>query len=138
MTPYFNEIRQRLTDAGGWQQKYREIMLLGKSLPAMPDAMKIDEALVPGCESKVWLHLDFSHDEGTLVVVADSDTRIVRGLVAIILSLFNGVTPEQAITIDTRSVFDELGLIKHLSPSRGNGIRAIVQRIQQLAGDKLG
>ncbi|MBB1421984.1 SufE family protein [Pseudoalteromonas sp. SG43-7] len=136
MIKTFKEIALSLERSPSWQQKYREIMLLGKQLPAMPAVLKTSDALVPGCESKVWLYLDFDLEENCLVIIGDSDTRIVKGLLAIILSLYNGLTPEQAINTDAFAQFNHLGLIQHLSPSRGNGIKAMVERIQTMAEQK--
>ena len=136
MIKTFKEIAQSLDNASAWQQKYREIMLLGKQLPAMPEVLKTDDALVPGCESKVWMYLDFDLEENTVVIVGDSDTRIVKGLLAIVLALYNGLTPEQVINTNAFAEFQRLGLIQHLSPSRGNGIKAMVERIQTMAQQK--
>ncbi|KPH64969.1 SufE protein [Pseudoalteromonas porphyrae] len=136
MNKTFKEIAQTLKNAPGWQQKYREIMLLGKLLPSMPDILKTHDALVPGCESKVWLYLDFDLEESCIVLVGDSDTRIVKGLLALILSLYNGLTPTQILSINAFEEFEKLGLISHLSPSRGNGVKAIVERIQTMAAQK--
>ncbi|WP_404340222.1 SufE family protein [Pseudoalteromonas mariniglutinosa] len=133
----FKNISSDIANAAGWQQKYRQIMLLGKSLPVMPEALKVEDALVPGCESKVWLYIDFDLTENSLLIAGDSDTRIVKGLLALILTLYNGLTPAQVCHIDAYHEFQELGLIKHLSPSRGNGIRAMVERIQNMAKAKL-
>ena len=136
MIKTFKEIAQSLDNAAAWQQKYREIMLLGKQLPAMPEVLKTDDALVPGCESKVWMYLDFDLEENTLVIIGDSDTRIVKGLLAIVLALYNGLTPEQVLNTNAFAEFEQLGLIQHLSPSRGNGIKAMVERIQTMAQQK--
>ena len=82
MTNTFNQVTDSIKNASTWQQKYREIMLLGKTLPLLPDELKIDDALVPGCESKVWMFVEFDLTENALVVIGDSDTRIVKGLLA--------------------------------------------------------
>lgn len=137
MTNTFNNIVKPIQDAGAWQQKYREIMLLGKTLPPLAEVLKTDDALVPGCESKVWMFVDFDNNENCLVVIGDSDTRIVKGLLAIILALYNGLTPEQVVNTNAYDEFEKLGLIKHLSASRGNGIKAMVERIQTMARAKL-
>ncbi|CAM4297266.1 SufE family protein [Pseudoalteromonas ostreae] len=136
MIKTFKEIALSLESAPPWQQKYREIMLLGKQLPPMSEILKTDDALVPGCESKVWMYLDFDLEENTLVIVGDSDTRIVKGLLAIVLALYNGLTPEQVMHTNAFAEFERLGLIQHLSPSRGNGIKAMVERIQTMAQQK--
>lgn len=132
----FNLVTDPIKNASAWQQKYREIMLLGKKLPLLPDALKTDDALVPGCESKVWMFVEFDLTENALVVIGDSDTRIVKGLLALILALYNGLTPEQVININAYEEFERLGLISHLSASRGNGVKAMVEKIQTLAKQK--
>jgi len=136
MISAFEAVSKNIETAAGWQQKYRQIMLLGKQLPVMPDVLKVDDALVKGCESKVWLYIDFDHTENSLVLAGDSDTRIVKGLLALILALYNGLTPEQATQINAYDEFERLGLISHLSPSRGNGIKAMVDKIQTMAEQK--
>jgi len=136
MTNSFKKIALDIQQAAGWQQKYRQIMLLGKALPALPEQMKVENALVKGCESKVWLYAEFDLNENHLVLAGDSDTRIVKGLLALILALYNGLTPEQALKVDAYEQFENLGLMSHLSPSRGNGVKAIVERIQLIASGK--
>ena len=136
MNSAFEAVSKNIETAAGWQQKYRQIMLLGKQLPVMPEVLKVDDALVKGCESKVWLYIDFDHTENSLVLACDSDTRIVKGLLALILALYNGLTPEQATQINAYDEFERLGLISHLSPSRGNGIKAMVDKIQTMAEQK--
>ncbi|WP_194441512.1 SufE family protein [Pseudoalteromonas simplex] len=136
MNSAFEAVSKNIETAAGWQQKYRQIMLLGKQLPVMPEVLKVDDALVKGCESKVWLYIEFDHTENSLVLAGDSDTRIVKGLLALILALYNGLTPEQATQINAYDEFERLGLISHLSPSRGNGIKAMVDKIQTMAEQK--
>ncbi|GEK09191.1 SufE family protein [Pseudoalteromonas sp. McH1-7] len=126
-------ITKKLSESHGWQAKYREIMLFGKQLPELPEALKVGSALVSGCDSKVWLYVDLDESAQQLVLIADSDTRIVKGLLAIIIAAYAGKTPEQASQFSAYTLFESLGLISHLSPSRGNGIRAIVDQIQMQA-----
>ncbi|MBD1581421.1 SufE family protein [Pseudoalteromonas sp. S16_S37] len=106
-------------------------MLLGKQLPTLPDVLKTEQAKVTGCESNVWLHIELDEQQQNLLLVGDSDTRIVKGLLAIVLAMYSGKTPTEAKQIDAYQEFESLGLIKHLSPSRGNGIKAIVETIQK-------
>ncbi|OHU87964.1 MULTISPECIES: SufE family protein [Pseudoalteromonas] len=127
----YQEIYNTLSNTSGWQQSYREIMLLGKQLPALPEVLKTEQAKVTGCESNVWLHIELDEQQQNLLLVGDSDTRIVKGLLAIVLAMYNGKTPTEAKQIDAYQEFESLGLIKHLSPSRGNGIKAIVDKIQK-------
>jgi len=136
MTHTYQLVSKNIENSASWQQKYREIMLLGKTLPPLADILKTDDALVQGCESKVWMFVEFDLTENALVVIGDSDTRIVKGLLALILALYNGLTPEEVLNINAYEEFEKLGLISHLSASRGNGIKAMVEKIQILAKQK--
>ncbi len=113
-----------------WEDKYRHILRLGKSLPLMDESLKVDNALLSGCESKVWFYGNVNHQELSLNIY--SDAKIVRGLIAIICNAFSGMTVVQTRSFDCIAFLEELGLLSHLSPSRGNGIRAIVNEINQL------
>ncbi|WP_105254194.1 SufE family protein [Pseudoalteromonas sp. T1lg75] len=137
MLASFDELKTKFIALGSWQQRYRELMLLGKELPMMASELKVDDAKVAGCESNVWMYIDFTPQEDQLLIIADSDTRIVKGLLAVILLMYRNKTPAQVVAIDAEQEFDELGLLKHLSPSRGNGIRAIVQQINAFAQQHL-
>lgn len=133
MNESYIQFKNKIIQASSWQEKYREIMLLGKKLPALPSELKVDSALVNGCESNVWLYMDFNNEENKLLIIADSDTRIVKGLVSIILYLYLDLTPIEIISIDANKEFEDMSLLKHLSPSRGNGIKAILNAIQSQA-----
>ena len=124
------EVFNKLTNSSGWDGKYREIMLLGKSLKQLIPELKTDKALVSGCESSVWLHHLWQDDK--LLLAVSSDSKIVRGLLSIVLAKFNARTKEQIQEIDVDVYFKELGLSQHLSPSRSNGINAIVTTIKSL------
>ena len=136
MTQTYQRVSKNIESSASWQQKYREIMLLGKTLPPLADILKTDDALVQGCESKVWMFVEFDLTENALVVIGDSDTRIVKGLLAWILALYNGLTPEEVLNVNAYEEFEKLGLISHLSASRGNGVKAMVEKIQTLAKQK--
>lgn len=136
MTKTYHHVTKSIVNSATWQQKYREIMLLGKTLPPLADVLKTDDALVQGCESKVWMFVEFDLSENTLVVIGDSDTRIVKGLLALVLALYNGLTPEEVLHVNAYEEFEKLGLISHLSASRGNGVKAMVETIQTLAKQK--
>ena len=114
-----------------WEDRYRYIIDLGKELPAMPEAHKREELLVRGCQSQVWL--DWRERDGRVFFEVDSDALIVRGLIAIILAAFDGQTPRAILDFDIDGYFEKLDLLKHLSPTRGNGLRAMVQRIRDVA-----
>jgi len=122
------DIELKLTAARSWEARYREIMLLGKQLPTLEPALKHDEYLVKGCESKVWLHMVKDNND-CYHFAADSDAKIVKGLVLIVLSLFNNKSAQQIAATDYNAFFSSIDLLKHLSPSRSNGIKAIIQQI---------
>lgn len=114
----------------GWEDKYRHILRLGKSLPVMDESLKVDDALLSGCESKVWFYGQVNNQQLSLNIY--SDAKIVRGLVAIITESFSSMNCADVQEFDCLSFLEELGLMSHLSPSRGNGIRAIVNEIKSL------
>lgn len=116
-----------------WEERYKYIIDLGKQLPAMPEEKKTEEFLIRGCQSQVWIDSEIT--DGKLVLEADSDAQIVKGLLAMVLTAYNGKTPTEVLAFDIENYFAEIDLIKHLSPTRGNGIRAMVQRIRELAAN---
>lgn len=116
-----------------WEDRYRYIIDLGRKLPPLPDEARIDENKVRGCTSQVWL---VAHEEGPdhrLVFLGDSDAHIVRGLVALMLLLFSGRTRREILGTDARAILEGLGLGRHLSPMRANGLYAMVERIREMA-----
>ena len=118
-----------------WEDRYRYIIDLGKELPELPEAHKREELLVRGCQSQVWL--DWRERDGRIFFAVDSDALIVRGLIAIILAAFDGQTPRAILDFDIEGYLAKLDLLKHLSPTRGNGLRAMVQRIRDVAAANL-
>lgn len=126
-----DDIVETLSFFDSWEDRYRYIIDLGKDLPAMDDALKTDERIVRGCQSQVWLVDDADGEQ--IRFQADSDAHIVRGLLAIVLAAYNGKTRQQILDFDTEDYFSQLDLVKHLSPTRGNGLRAMVARIKDIA-----
>lgn len=114
-----------------WEERYKYIIDLGKQLPAMPDSKKTDDYLLRGCQSQVWI--DHETVDGKLMLEADSDAHIVRGLLGVVLAAYNSKTPADITAFDIDGYFAAIDLIKHLSPTRGNGIRAMVKKIQDIA-----
>ncbi len=130
--PIHTGLLQRLQQSRGWNERYREIMLAGKALPSMPQSLKVEENLVNGCESNTWLYHE-SDGSVNLAFKVDSDARIIRGLLALLLEIFNNKAPDQILAQDIEKLFTELELEKHLSPSRGNGLKAVVENIYKIA-----
>jgi cysteine desulfurase/selenocysteine lyase len=116
----------------GWDSRHRQIMLLGKQLKRLDKSDRNDHSLISGCESLAWLVAQ-KNGQHVFHFEADSDARIIRGLLVIVLAAFNDKTAKQIQAFDTESYFNTLGLIQHLSPSRGNGILAIVEKIKGIA-----
>ena len=126
-----DEIVDTLGFFDDWEDRYRYIIDLGRELPEMSSAQKRDELLVRGCQSQVWL--DWHEEGGRIVFEADSDALIVRGLVALILAVYDHRTPREILDFDVDDYFNRLDLFHHISPTRGNGLRAMVQRIRDIA-----
>lgn len=129
--PTPEEIIDDISFFDDWEEKYKYIIDLGKSLPQFEEAWRTPERLVKGCQSNVWIQ---PHTEGELLSFSvDSDAVIVRGLLGLVLAAYDQKTPAQILGFDIDQYFSDLDLERHLSPTRGNGLRAIVGRIQGLA-----
>ncbi len=116
-----------------WETRYAHIIDLGRQLQAMPDDLKTEARLVRGCQSQVWLETRYDPDAKKLWLGIDSDAVIVKGLAAIVLAAYNGKSPVDILAFDIEALFTRLDLIRHLSQTRGNGLRAMVKRIQDTA-----
>ncbi len=116
-----------------WEDRYAFIIDLGKQLPAFPDDARIEENYVHGCQSQVWLIAHYDEASGKLYLLIDSDAIIVRGLAALILVALNGKPPRELLTTDIDELFERLDLFRHISPTRGNGLRAMVGKIRDIA-----
>ena len=116
-----------------WEERYAYIIDLGKQLPAFPDEDRVEENYVHGCQSQVWLIHHYDEASGKLFLLIDSDAMIVRGLAAIILVALNGKTPRELLATDIDELFEQLDLFRHISPTRGNGLRAMVGKIRDIA-----
>lgn len=113
-----------------WQSKYRLLMQLGKKLPGIPEKIRHTENLVRGCESRAWLMHYHDHTTGKHYFLMDSEARIVKGLLAIMLSFVNGLTDQEFKQLDLQHAFDALNLKPYLSQSRSNGLTAMLLRIK--------
>ena len=129
MTP--EEILDTLGFFDDWEERYKYIIDLGKQLPAIDESKKTDVYLLRGCQSQVWI--DSAVRDGKLFFEVDSDAHIVRGLLAVALSAYNNKTPDEILNFDIDHFFAQVDLVKHLSPTRGNGLTAMVKKIQLTA-----
>lgn len=113
-----------------WMQRYEYMIDLGKSLPLIDENLKIDENLIKGCQSKVWVHGELVDNK--LVFTADSDAIITKGIIAILIRAFSNQHPSAIIEANTDFI-DEIGLKEHLSPTRANGLVSMIKRLKLYA-----
>ena len=127
----FNQIKEDLDLFSEWEDRYGYIIDLGKQI-SLPDERKTDKNKVNGCASQVWLDMSWYEPDNTKVfnIEGDSDALIVKGLIAILLSLYQGKTLVQAQAVDPRVEFDKLGLNSHLSSQRSNGLKSMIDQIK--------
>jgi cysteine desulfuration protein SufE len=116
-----------------WEDRYAFIIDLGKQLPEFPEDERREQNYVHGCQSQVWLIHHYDEASGKLYLLIDSDAIIVRGLAAIILVALNGKAPRELLSTDIDELFEQLDLFRHISPTRGNGLRAMVGKIRDIA-----
>jgi cysteine desulfuration protein SufE len=128
-----DEIRENFALLDDWDDRYRYVIELGRMLAPMPAAEHSQENKVQGCASQVWLSKRIDRkgsDEPVLNYLGDSDAHIVRGLIAILLTLYSGQSPQDILKTNAIDVFDEFGFREHLTPQRSNGLRSMVERIR--------
>lgn len=124
----YQAIQLRLNQAASWEQRYRELLIIAKDVPAISNEYRVPEFEVGGCEAKVWI-LKYRDDQGVYHFVVDSESRIVKALLLTILSAINHQTVAEIKHFDHEICFNELGLSKHVSASRVNGIAGIVKEM---------
>ncbi len=125
------DIIDTLSFFDSWEDRYRYMIELGKEIPTMDDSLRTEDKIVRGCQSQVWITNEFL--DGKFTFQVDSDALIVKGLLAIVMAAYNNKTAEEILAFDIEDYFSELDLIKHLSPTRGNGLKAMVDRIKKIA-----
>lgn len=130
-TPAFEEIAETFEFLDDWEDRYRHVIELGRAMPAMPDALKVPATKVEGCASQVWIHPVVDQDRFDFQ--GDSDAMIVRGLIAVLHALYSGLTLAEVRAVDAPAELARLGLDRHLSSQRSNGVRAMVARIGEVA-----
>ncbi|RIJ42025.1 SufE family protein [Pontibacter oryzae] len=113
-----------------WMDKYEYIIQLGKELPLIDDKYKIDDNLIKGCQSKVWLHAELK--DGLLHFTADSDALITKGLVSMVIQVLSGQQPKDIADAEIYFI-DKIGLQSHLSPTRSNGLLSMLKQIKLYA-----
>ena len=129
----FDEILDNFALLDQWDDRYRYVIELGRTLPPLAEAAHNDANKVRGCTSQVWLVTHVKPDGGRGPVLSfegDSDAHIVRGLVAILFAVYSGKSARQILATDAIAIFDRLGLRENLTPQRSNGLRSMVERIR--------
>jgi cysteine desulfuration protein SufE len=125
-----SRIKERFSQYSDWEDRYKEIIKLGRELPAYPDDKRDEKFKVKGCQSQVWLYPEFK--EGRVYFQADSDALLVKGIVALLVNVYSDATPDEIIA--TKPEFlKEVGITEHLSMNRSNGLAAMMKQIQMYA-----
>ncbi|MGY3604986.1 SufE family protein [Bradyrhizobium sp. Leo121] len=135
-----DEIRENFSLLDEWDDRYRYVIELGRTLAPMPEEEHSAANKVQGCASQVWLSRKIDHaanGEPRLHYLGDSDAHIVRGLIAILLTLYSDRTPKEILATDAAAIFDEFGFRDHLTPQRSNGFRSMIERIRSDARETL-
>ncbi|MHC0464909.1 cysteine desulfuration protein SufE [Kosakonia cowanii] len=117
-----------------WEEKYLYIIELGQRLPALSAEEHNADNLIQGCQSQVWIVMQ-RNDEGVIELTGDSDAAIVKGLIAIVFALYQQMTPQDIVAFDVRPWFEKLALTQHLTPSRSQGLEAMIRAIRTKAAN---
>lgn len=125
-----DEVIEEFSDFDDWMDKYQMLIDLGNDLAELDDRYKTEQNLIDGCQSRVWLQCDMK--DGLLVFTADSDALIVKGIIALLIQVISGHTPQEILDADLYFI-ERIGLREHLSPTRSNGLLAMVKRIKAYA-----
>ena len=129
-----DELCHQFEQMEDWDERYDYLIEMGQDLPDLPAALKRDEFKVQGCQSQVWLLAKpLPGEPPRIEITADSDSMIVRGIIAILLLCYSGKSADEILAFDIRALLNRLGFSRHLSPSRSNGLHAMVKRIRQIA-----
>lgn len=126
-----DEIIEEFTDIDDWMDRYAYIIDMGNALPPMPEEFKTPQYLIEGCQSRAWLHADLTPD-GLIHFTADSDAIIVKGIISMLLKVLNDHTPTEIADADLYFI-DKIGLAENLSPTRSNGLAALVKQMKLYA-----
>lgn len=125
-----DEVIEEFADFDDWMDKYQLLIDLGSEQETMPEAYKTEQNLIDGCQSRVWLQADL--EDGKLVFQAESDALIVKGIVALLVKVLSGHTPDEILNADLYFI-ERIGLKEHLSPTRSNGLLAMLKQMRMYA-----
>ncbi|WP_370232501.1 SufE family protein [Cognatishimia sp.] len=130
-TEAFEEIVEDFEFIEDWEERYRYVIEQGKALDPLDDALKVPATKVDGCASQVWLHPKVENN--TMYFDGDSDAMIVRGLIAVLRKLYNGLSLDEVLAVNARDELERLGLNEHLSSQRSNGLKSMIERVRLIA-----
>ena len=136
----FEEIAETFEFLDDWEERYRHVTDMGRAMDPLDETLRVPATKVEGCASQVWLvpEIEGAGPEAVVHFRGDSDAMIVRGLIAILIALYDGLTARSALEVDARAELERLGLNEHLSSQRSNGLRAMVQRVRDIASAAVG
>lgn len=134
-SPAFEAIAEDFEFLDDWEDRYAHVIDLGRAMAPLEDAFKVPATKVDGCASQVWLLPEIAN--GTFRFRGDSDALIVRGLIAVLVALYDGLALREVLTVDAPAELARLGLNDHLSAQRSNGLRSMIERIRKLAAEAL-
>lgn len=140
MMTNINEIIENMEFLDNWEDKYKYIIELGQTINDFPEDLRNNNTKVNGCVSQVWLHSSASsnsENEKLINFIGDSDAFIVKGLIAILISIYTDKKPNEILEIDHQDIFKKFGLEEHLSPQRSNGLLSMIQRIKNDARENV-
>ncbi|WP_428946014.1 cysteine desulfuration protein SufE [Pantoea sp. FN060301] len=127
--PDKEKLVRNFTRCANWEEKYLYIIELGALLPALPEAEHKPENAISGCQSQVWILMD-QEENAQVMLHGDSDAAIVKGLIAVVFILYQKMTPAEILDFDVRPWFEQLALAQHLTPSRSQGLEAMIRAIR--------
>ncbi|QCR37854.1 cysteine desulfuration protein SufE [Nissabacter sp. SGAir0207] len=131
--PDKQKLLRNFSRCANWEEKYLYVIELGAKLPALSDELRQDRYRISGCQSQVWIAME--QVDGRVVFQGDSDAAIVKGLLTIVFILYGNMTPEEIVALDVRPFFAELELSQHLTPSRSQGLEAMIRAIRANAAE---
>jgi cysteine desulfuration protein SufE len=129
-----DEVLENFTLLDDWEERYSYIADLGKGIPVLPEGDRCEANRVHGCQSQVWLSMTQDPETRHLYLLIDSDAIIVKGLAAIVMIALNNRLPEEIVKLDVIAIFERMDLLRHISPTRGNGLRSMLDRVKAIAG----
>ncbi|MFP9230617.1 cysteine desulfuration protein SufE [Pectobacterium cacticida] len=130
--PEPQKLARNFARCSGWEEKYLYIIELGERLDPFPDEWRNPDNVISGCQSQVWIVVR-PDEQGIITLHGDSDAAIVKGLIAVVFSLYQGLTAQEIVTLEVRPFFESLALTQHLTPSRSQGLEAMLRAIHAQA-----